>query len=394
MTKLTLQLALALFGLLFFFSCERESVTDKPDPAFAAITDKTVLAAKKWHDARQTGTTARLGGTDDTEKTPNWLKAISYTVGTETIVELPIAYKKPQGMTIARGGGDKKPGEAYQRLVKEDISVVSKYVVVKDADGHYKALVMKVVGSMLFYASHKQDELKTSSYKSVPTDFSGYVLFYDWNETMLYGYRYQVGQLIGTCSPGTKPNGRLVTCNTTPVDHYSQACTEGYGCGPLIYTYTDYVTTCYDSGNGGGAGPGGTTGGGGGGSTGGGQAVTDANGNYYIPNYYNPPVVDVKKLMDCFGENITTATNYNYTITVYVQEPLSGGGGSSYGFNHGPGHVFIGLTRVSNTNPSDRINQVFGFYPNTPTLSPAIWVVGQYKDNGIDTPYTVKKLFR
>ncbi|MBO0932164.1 hypothetical protein [Fibrella aquatilis] len=252
MTKLTLSLALTLLGLLFCFSCERESVTDKPDSAFSTLTDKTVLAAKKWHDSQRLNTAARLGDEGNNEKTLNWLKAVSYTIGNETIVELPLAYKQLQGMAITKSGNNKKTGEPYQRLVKEDISVISKYVIVKDVDGHYKALVMKVVGSLLFYASHKQEELNANSYKSVPTDFSGYVLFYDWNETMLYGYRYQVGQLIGTCSPGNK-NGRLeeITCTTTPVDHYYY---NDYQ--PPVFSYRDYITVCSVTGSsGGGAGP-------------------------------------------------------------------------------------------------------------------------------------------
>ncbi|MBO0932165.1 hypothetical protein [Fibrella aquatilis] len=88
---------------------------------------------------------------------------------------------------------------------------------------------------------------------------------------------------------------------------------------------------------------------------------------------------------------MNNASDYNFTITVYVQEPSSSGGGDSFGFDNGVGHVFIGLSKVSKSNPNDKITQVLGFYP-TGLPKGGLWYDGAVHDNG-NTNYTIKKTF-
>lgn len=131
------------------------------------------------------------------------------------------------------------------------------------------------------------------------------MLFFDWNENLQYGARYQIGHYIGEVSPVTE-NARMaqpnLVCQPTYIDWYERTCV-GDVCTEWQYTHTDIsfncfatpggtVTTGTPTGN-----PGEPTGIGGTGNTGT-QAV-----QYNFGGQGAPVINSIQSYLRCFGSN-------------------------------------------------------------------------------------------
>ncbi|GAB4014919.1 hypothetical protein [Spirosoma koreense] len=86
------------------------------------------------------------------------------------------------------------------------------------------------------------------------------------------------------------------------------------------------------------------------------------NANYITYNTGNEPTVSITDALKCFAVG-TNTSDFNYSITVYVQEPYPGSGKSiSYGGN--PGHVWIGFQKQNKQTGVTSSSSV-GLYPNS-----------------------------
>gem|GEM_PF-6096719 len=196
------------------------------------------------------------------------------------------------------------------------------------------------------------------------------------------GERYQFGEKIGELAPSAKSRGGKTNldlyCEEVPIDHYRRVCYGDY-CNEWTYQYTEWVTVCSSTGGGGGGSEGGGggngSGNGGGGNGGGSGGGPPAEPEIILANIGDPTIPNIQKYLDCFGANqYVNAGDYNFKITVYVQEPMAGSGTSSSSYPSGPinvGHVCIGLTKTDKNDPGLFVNQVIGWYPQgTPVFGP------------------------
>ncbi|WP_266369246.1 hypothetical protein [Tellurirhabdus rosea] len=120
------------------------------------------MAAKAWFDKVGYGKNNRVtAGTKSKNKTPRWEKGESYELNGETVVELPLDYEAVQG---ARKNRDhSKPDAVYREDPYENITVLTKYVVVRDKNGNYRSLIMKVVASGIFFINKIRSMLLTKA---------------------------------------------------------------------------------------------------------------------------------------------------------------------------------------------------------------------------------------
>lgn len=103
------------------------------------------------------------------------------------------------------------------------------------------------------YLKRHDNSVEGVNYKSVTPDFSGYILFHNWEEQFLVGYRYENGKISDVVrAKGFLVNGRTVSqdaqadqsCNTYQIDTYCQDCTDWYTNGEYQYTICEPAYVC------------------------------------------------------------------------------------------------------------------------------------------------------
>lgn len=206
---------------------------------------------------------------------------------------------------------------------------VTKAIFFRQKDGTMSGYILRFISDRN-YKNKGENNYKKLSLKSI-NNFSGYIVFSNWNGKTLDVYKYINGKIISSTQnrkPAANPNGRMSNCEQTVVSYqwacitvYYQCCTEaeydydpGSVCCSRNYKYCDlmpvYGEVCTpdnptEPGTGGGDGdgwgdqPGPTAA----------DIIIDPNLNDCIKGIINKTTVNeyqnylIKRILDVFGSN-------------------------------------------------------------------------------------------
>lgn len=349
MKAITTLRIIVLMGVFSLYSCKEwdKNVNEIPPQSTTGL---SVEEAKKWFDSEsnKVNSNARVQKTPyNYDKEMLWLEAgkIKLDDGQEVVI-VSIASTNAPTPVLRK---NKKSKELEDKHREFKANVLSNLLIFKDKAGKMQSEITLLIPDDDFYEK-KNHKMK---------DYSGLLLVTDLQDEFIRGFRYKKGKLAGGISLGranTKKNGRpsdQYICDY--VDWFSCAYVQG-GDVYCQYTHTDPV---YCEDNLGGGGFSGTqyiyT------SGGGGLGYNPDTGNYNLPNITFPGddnnVVDIHLELNCFLSN---PTNYQYKITVYVDQPIANS--STSAILSGAGHTFVGFSK---TNPvtGQTIEKLVGFYP-------------------------------
>jgi hypothetical protein len=234
---------------LLITGCKKDSneVSESAD-AFSVAT------AKQWY-ANNAGT-KQNNLTGSTRKkigkfSPLWDKAFNSNDDKYEVVETPLSF-------------DHNPGFASSSdQSKSKVNGITRMLILKDKkSGEIKSALMHVF-------SNSGTEDKNITYSKGKENFTGTVFFTDLDGNFVNGWQYEKGKVTGKSNGEVKPSGvssKILppgeggTCQTTEVLWFERDCIEynngNYQCGPWMYLYSTYYTTCIPTGSGGGGGGG------------------------------------------------------------------------------------------------------------------------------------------
>jgi hypothetical protein len=387
-----LNLFVVSFLLLVSLSCRKEEQVNMPVSASSEI---SLQEAKQWFDAYtlRDNPQARVEQERHGKKEPLWKWVINHKYKKGNVLEIPLKYEKGKGIVLH--GNKAIPIQTYSQKEGKKLSTLTKLLISKNKQGLFNLRIMKLIGEEAYLKKHNFNP-SNNSFAKKESDFTGMVLYYDWNERFVNGFHYEKGKLKGEISKQTASanGGRRSTCSTLYVNFYQQTCYQigdegAFSCSDWNYLATDTYTSCdfleeeeYDDG-------GGIIeegeeyfGGGGGGDQ------TSPSEEVKMPGLYKPGI-NVKAYLDCF--DMLQTEGYTYKLTVYVQEPVPGSNLNA-STNFDVGHTCIGFSKTDMGNPSSSITQVVGYYPQTgfkAVIPPFPSVNAEVHDNGGDTRYTV-----
>jgi hypothetical protein len=184
--------------LLLYWSCTRI------DYGYQRSKDFSVADAKEWWfgtfkksgdynylDPNSLYTPKlELGNNNWGIKDPSWLNAKAYSIGQIKVVELPLIYRK--GVVIIPDGNPLSNAD----FVRTANSIVSKCLIIRLADGKIVVRVLQITPSFK-HAKQKGFDVSENSSSFIQSDFDGYYMVRNWNESQVKNWRIQNGKKLG-----------------------------------------------------------------------------------------------------------------------------------------------------------------------------------------------------
>ena len=310
-------------------------------------------------------------------KTPDWDQAIEMNFEGAKAVVVPFLFSNAD---VPRIGNSQRKN----KLTKDDdpigVDALSNLLIYRKNNKNV-AEIVTMLPNEDFYKKRQRGEARKK--------FTGYVAVSNLDGSFKKGYSYVNGKSQGNIRLGDAPqdpNGKVASyeiCAT--VDWYTTACWSG-GCD-THYDRTENIYCWVEDGSG---------------SpnqsniylmtSGGGTVGDNGQGGYVAPSVLSFPGIFNTNInqtdIECLTQNNTSS--YNYSLTLYVDQPVAGRS-TPYSMNgDGVGHAFIGFSK---TNPStgQTITRILGYYPINNTkgnLALYIPVEGATKYNDGD-PYDI-----
>lgn len=123
-------------------------------------------------------------------KDPSWLNAKAYSIGQIKVVELPLIYRK--GVVIISD----KNILSTPDFVRTANSIVSKCLIIRLADGRIVVRVLQITPSFK-HAKEKVFDVSENSSSLIQSDFEGFYMVRNWNESQVKNWRIENGKKLG-----------------------------------------------------------------------------------------------------------------------------------------------------------------------------------------------------
>ncbi|MCU0446064.1 MAG: hypothetical protein MUE85_14235 [Microscillaceae bacterium] len=175
---------------LVFQSCERAEEL-KP------LSDEVVLLqAKNWFERnlkkRALNQTKSNNPLPQARREPDWQKIWQANHRDAPLLEMPLEY---DGKHLL----GKSQSEWGSRLG------VTRLLLRRNEDGTFKPIIMRIFADST-YLSKNANQFDYNTFKNQESDFTGEILFYDWEENYLGANRYQNGQITHYSQVNTNKN--------------------------------------------------------------------------------------------------------------------------------------------------------------------------------------------
>ena len=162
----------------FVFSCQIDvNPTEKNNSDQIIIAEANLWFNKVNSNVRNSRNTSDNWG----EKTPSWDKAKTYKIGNADVIEIPLTYTKNLGFNM--NGNEKKKEDSFAGMTK---------LLIFKSKNVFSMQIMKLIVDNDYLHKIKND-LTKNTYRVRGNSFSGFELFYNWDETFLFGYHYENG---------------------------------------------------------------------------------------------------------------------------------------------------------------------------------------------------------
>jgi hypothetical protein len=160
-----------------------------------------------------------------------WSKAIAYKLDGYTVYQVPIRSKKGRVYAVRdKFAQAKKPENGL-------LALGYKYAVIRVYDDVKLDFAIMTIQATESYLKENGNSLEGNSYKKMKPDFSGLVLFHNWNNELIVGWEYTSGKVSKRLGEKfSNPLGRIVECTTVTVDWYCQECNDWYTNGTYSHT--------------------------------------------------------------------------------------------------------------------------------------------------------------
>lgn len=253
MTKKLILLSTALLTcLFFFFSCNKESQTNK-----LIETDKnsfSVSEAKSWYvnnsSQQPNSPMAKTNAKKINNFYPQWDRAITANDKNYEIVECPLKFDTHPGFIISTNGNSNN---------NNNVHGITRLLILKNKkNGSIRSALMNI------YSASGEDD-STITYSNKGKHFSGYVFFTDISGEFINGWLYNDGIItkqskreLSSTNSAARAMPPAEDCETFETMWYEQDCnyyTDGsFECTDWYYIGSTYETYCTEEGGGGGGG--------------------------------------------------------------------------------------------------------------------------------------------
>ncbi|MFN3316843.1 MAG: hypothetical protein ACK40K_08525, partial [Raineya sp.] len=197
-------------------ACKTQKETIKPvQTANIAL----VESAKKWFYTQQNqilpnASLARSSSSPKLSKNVKWASARTYRHIGKEVVEVDIE-ATIDGKLIALQVADSENANKSQF-----VQGITRLVMYKQRDGiSFNTYLMVAVGKESYYTSNP-NRMQMNQQNSWDNNFSGWVMFFDWNENFVNGYELENGHIIRVSQKGKK--NEIARTESTPRDGCQQ----------------------------------------------------------------------------------------------------------------------------------------------------------------------------
>lgn len=245
-----------LMLVLILGACQEEASQLEEMELIPSTTTLSVEEARTWFETEYLALIESANQTEESfwnryQKQPEWDKARTSHLANEAVVELPLSFP------------DKRPGFTLEgEGIPEDnkASTFFRLVIAQNGAGEMEAKLMTIMGDFTYLREGKT-ELTDNTYLEKTDDFSGQVLFHDWNGKFLHGEVYEAGSQIAHLEEemrggrGSEIASRDVHCRIITLNEYTMVCTDWYvngehvstDCGEWEVTGSTTYTACDES---------------------------------------------------------------------------------------------------------------------------------------------------
>lgn len=223
MKQIFLRVCLQVGVFFIVLSCQKEK---EMQPALTSSSESvlTVSEAQSWFLQNLSHSKAKLSDSSRTKKEPIWDKATQQQLPVGLAIVVPLKYSNGG---VGYGG-------------------TTNLVLHKDDHGGIQTQIIKAVGTSAYIGK--------KNYGIDRSDFTGVLMYFNWNEEPIKGYQVDNGKVISQIDPKGTNNPTARTqyyCGYLQIDNYVQACySSGEGietCLPKRYqSSTYYPIVCTD----------------------------------------------------------------------------------------------------------------------------------------------------
>lgn len=199
-----------LATLLFAISCDRSRLQE--EQAVQPITSNAIEEAKSYynrhlHSPSATGGRSGVNRAAAVNKTADWNKAVTYKFRGQEVVEVPLLYNGREAVYSVKSplfpGEEAAPAGVTKALFFKKKGVTSAVYIMKLAieKGYYEGKA-------------SNNEYKNLSLSNLKKDFTGFLVFSNWEDKVLSSYKYKNGKIVAWTEKGKarSKNGRVGQC--------------------------------------------------------------------------------------------------------------------------------------------------------------------------------------
>lgn len=201
----------------------------------------SVDVARSWYEAHQTPVVSTRSVATDFELLSklHWKKGYENRKGKFEVVEIPL---------LTKGGAvlmDEETMEKYKETERGKIRNISRMVIIKNIEtGEIINFVMHIVGTYEYLMKAKHFEDNCYLYRA--PDLSGSVYFYEPEGSLVNGWVYEDGKIVGTISQGTEEGLKMQEAVNTRMMipmldcRFERVIAEYNDCTPFVYNDPEY----------------------------------------------------------------------------------------------------------------------------------------------------------
>ncbi len=224
-----------IFCILLLFGCQDNEIFTN---------DNDISKAQSWFEQNKNGLDSKISNPANREgvvikKTPDWSQSKIH-VDKYGVKSIEVALEYDTYLFFA---------ESNNKIKRGTPNVLNSMLLFELEEGKYAVYLLKI------YPSYQNTKIgnhvfENLNFSEIPSDFSGDMLVFDWDENFIGGWKISDGEkqnfYVRTNKPN--PNGRITsnlnsTCYEITTNWYSVTCIDGV-CGDPVLVDSSSVIVC------------------------------------------------------------------------------------------------------------------------------------------------------